>query len=77
MCGGQLFILPCSRVGHVNKPHFPNQPGLEKAVTYNNLRLVHVWLDEYKVKEVSLIWKDKQEYRMGLALKETCYYLSR
>ncbi|XP_045719971.1 LOW QUALITY PROTEIN: inactive polypeptide N-acetylgalactosaminyltransferase-like protein 5 [Mirounga angustirostris] len=48
MCGGQLFILPCSRVGHINKPHFPNQPGLVKAVTYNNLRLVHVWLDEYK-----------------------------
>lgn len=41
-----------------------------KAVTYNNLRLVHVWLDEYKVKEVSLIWKDEQEYRMGLALKK-------
>ncbi|XP_008686820.1 inactive polypeptide N-acetylgalactosaminyltransferase-like protein 5 [Ursus maritimus] len=48
MCGGQLFILPCSRVGHISKHRFPNQPGLTKAVMYNNLRLVHVWLDEYK-----------------------------
>lgn len=28
-------------------------------MTYNSLRLVHVWLDEYKVQETSLIWKDE------------------
>ncbi|XP_047550389.1 inactive polypeptide N-acetylgalactosaminyltransferase-like protein 5 isoform X6 [Lutra lutra] len=48
MCGGQLFILPCSRVGLINKPRFPNRPGFMKSMTYNNLRLVHVWLDQYK-----------------------------
>ncbi|XP_045867759.1 LOW QUALITY PROTEIN: inactive polypeptide N-acetylgalactosaminyltransferase-like protein 5 [Meles meles] len=48
MCGGQLFVLPCSRVGHINKPCFPNRPCFMKSVTYNNLRLVHVWLDQYK-----------------------------
>ncbi|KAK2489982.1 hypothetical protein MC885_021528 [Smutsia gigantea] len=53
MCGGQLFILPCSRVGHINK-HIPNQPTVIKALTYNSLRLVHIWLDEYKGRD----WKE-------------------
>ncbi|XP_019280380.2 inactive polypeptide N-acetylgalactosaminyltransferase-like protein 5 isoform X2 [Panthera pardus] len=48
MCGGQLFVLPCSRVGHISKQRFPNQPEFAKAMTYNSLRLAHVWLDEYK-----------------------------
>ncbi|XP_029089628.1 inactive polypeptide N-acetylgalactosaminyltransferase-like protein 5 [Monodon monoceros] len=48
MCGGQLFILPCSRVGHVDKQHVANHTGIVKALAYNNLRLVHIWLDEYK-----------------------------
>ncbi|XP_020934282.1 inactive polypeptide N-acetylgalactosaminyltransferase-like protein 5 isoform X2 [Sus scrofa] len=48
MCGGQLFLLPCSRVGHINKPYFTNQGEIKKAMAYNNLRIVHVWLDEYK-----------------------------
>ncbi|XP_024594898.1 inactive polypeptide N-acetylgalactosaminyltransferase-like protein 5, partial [Neophocaena asiaeorientalis asiaeorientalis] len=48
MCGGQLFILPCSRVGHIDKQHVANHTGIVKALAYNNLRLVHVWLDEYK-----------------------------
>ncbi|XP_072633009.1 inactive polypeptide N-acetylgalactosaminyltransferase-like protein 5 isoform X2 [Canis lupus baileyi] len=70
MCGGQLFIIPCSRVGHISKQRFSNQPELVKAMTYNNLRLVHVWLDEYKVKEMSVIWNDEQEHRMRIALKK-------
>ncbi|XP_045352208.1 inactive polypeptide N-acetylgalactosaminyltransferase-like protein 5 isoform X2 [Leopardus geoffroyi] len=48
MCGGQLFVLPCSRVGHIGKQRFPNQPEFAEAMTYNSLRLAHVWLDEYK-----------------------------
>ncbi|XP_047704902.1 inactive polypeptide N-acetylgalactosaminyltransferase-like protein 5 isoform X2 [Prionailurus viverrinus] len=48
MCGGQLFVLPCSRVGHISKQRFPNQPEFAEAMTYNRLRLAHVWLDEYK-----------------------------
>ncbi|KAB0389736.1 hypothetical protein E2I00_016696, partial [Balaenoptera physalus] len=58
MCGGQLFILPCSRVGHIDKQHFANHTGIVKALVYNNLRLAHIWLDEYKVKGTSLVWKD-------------------
>ncbi|XP_005367500.1 inactive polypeptide N-acetylgalactosaminyltransferase-like protein 5 [Microtus ochrogaster] len=48
MCGGQLFILPCSRVGHISKAQNLNKPALEKALSWNLLRVVHVWLDEYK-----------------------------
>ncbi|CAO2603673.1 Inactive polypeptide N-acetylgalactosaminyltransferase-like protein 5, partial [Lemmus lemmus] len=48
MCGGQLFIIPCSRVGHISKAQNLNKPALEKALSWNLLRVVHVWLDEYK-----------------------------
>nr|XP_048296177.1 inactive polypeptide N-acetylgalactosaminyltransferase-like protein 5 isoform X1 [Myodes glareolus] len=48
MCGGQLFILPCSRVGHISKAQNHNKPALENALSWNLLRVVHVWLDEYK-----------------------------
>ncbi|XP_008063078.1 inactive polypeptide N-acetylgalactosaminyltransferase-like protein 5, partial [Carlito syrichta] len=48
MCGGQIFIIPCSRVGHIAKKHFQESPATKKAIRHNYLRLVHVWLDEYK-----------------------------
>lgn len=53
MCGGQLFILPCSRVGHIRKAQNLNKPALEKALSWNLLRVVHVWLDEYNVSDTS------------------------
>ncbi|XP_060230076.1 inactive polypeptide N-acetylgalactosaminyltransferase-like protein 5 isoform X1 [Meriones unguiculatus] len=48
MCGGQLFILPCSRVGHIIKTQNKNNLGFNKALSKNTLRVAHVWLDEYK-----------------------------
>ncbi|XP_072820309.1 inactive polypeptide N-acetylgalactosaminyltransferase-like protein 5 isoform X2 [Vicugna pacos] len=48
MCGGQLLIIPCSRVGHVVKQHITNQTEVAKALAFNSLRVVHVWLDDYK-----------------------------
>ncbi|XP_077617339.1 inactive polypeptide N-acetylgalactosaminyltransferase-like protein 5 isoform X2 [Crocuta crocuta] len=70
MCGGQLFILPCSRVGHVSKHRPPNQPELTKAMTYNSLRLVHIWLDEYKI----YFWNKSQN--MDLLGQERAHYIS-
>ena len=50
MCGGQLLIVTCSRVGHVfrkNTPYtFPGGTG--KIINRNNARLAEVWLDEWK-----------------------------
>nr|XP_002715124.1 inactive polypeptide N-acetylgalactosaminyltransferase-like protein 5 isoform X1 [Oryctolagus cuniculus] len=48
MCGGQLFIIPCSRVGHITRKSPEPNLAVTKAVTRNYLRLVHTWLDEYK-----------------------------
>ncbi|XP_012882681.1 PREDICTED: inactive polypeptide N-acetylgalactosaminyltransferase-like protein 5 [Dipodomys ordii] len=48
MCGGQLFIIPCSRVGHISKKHLENSLAIKKAKLRNSLRVAHVWLDEYK-----------------------------
>lgn len=46
MCGGQLELVPCSRVGHIfrkRQPYtFPG--GVDKILVKNNMRLAEVWL---------------------------------
>ena len=50
MCGGQLELVPCSRVGHIfrkRQPYtFPG--GVDHILVKNNQRLVEVWMDKYK-----------------------------
>ncbi|XP_072508267.1 polypeptide N-acetylgalactosaminyltransferase 11-like isoform X2 [Notamacropus eugenii] len=49
MCGGKLFIIPCSRVGHITRKVFLHKAReIMESLQYNSLRLAHVWLDEYK-----------------------------
>ncbi|XP_043824297.1 polypeptide N-acetylgalactosaminyltransferase 11-like [Dromiciops gliroides] len=49
MCGGKLFIIPCSRVGHISRNVLPQKAHeIMDSLQYNSLRLAHVWLDEYK-----------------------------
>ncbi|XP_039613373.1 polypeptide N-acetylgalactosaminyltransferase 5 [Polypterus senegalus] len=50
MCGGEIEIIPCSRVGHIfrndNPYTFPKDR--IKTVERNLARVAEVWLDEYK-----------------------------
>lgn len=50
MCGGELELIPCSRVGHIfrkRQPYtFPG--GVDQILVRNNRRLVEVWMDEFK-----------------------------
>ncbi|XP_060837681.1 polypeptide N-acetylgalactosaminyltransferase 35A-like isoform X1 [Rhopalosiphum padi] len=49
MCGGSLYIEPCSRVGHVFRQHRPySAPNHEDTMARNSLRLANVWMDNYK-----------------------------
>lgn len=50
MCGGQLEIVPCSHVGHIFRPKNPNSfpGGVGQTLAKNNLRLIEVWMDDYK-----------------------------
>lgn len=55
MCGGQLLIIPCSRVGHIFRKRRPyGSPGGQDTMAHNSLRLAHVWMDEYKEQYLSL-----------------------
>lgn len=50
MCGGSLYIEPCSRVGHVFRKHRPySAPNHEDTMARNSLRLANVWMDDFKV----------------------------
>ncbi|XP_055959209.1 uncharacterized protein LOC126832515 [Patella vulgata] len=47
MCGGRLEIMPCSHVGHVFRDNLPYKYTSDD-VQINTVRMVEVWLDEYK-----------------------------
>jgi hypothetical protein len=50
MCGGQILIATCSRVGHVFRKVSPYSwpGGVVKILNHNTLRTVETWMDEYK-----------------------------
>jgi len=55
MCGGSLYIEPCSRVGHVFRQHRPySAPNNEDTMARNSLRLANVWMDDFKVSITTL-----------------------
>lgn len=48
LCGGEVLVAPCSRVGHVFRTRRPykGKRGLDTSL-YNALRTAKVWLGEY------------------------------
>lgn len=48
LCGGSIYIAPCSRIGHVFRVHRPykGKPGVDTSL-YNAQRTVNVWFDDY------------------------------
>ncbi|XP_037094947.1 polypeptide N-acetylgalactosaminyltransferase 5 isoform X2 [Syngnathus acus] len=50
MCGGQIEIIPCSRVGHIFREQNPYQFPFDRrrTVERNLARVAEVWMDEYK-----------------------------
>uniref|UniRef100_A0A8C4VL52 Polypeptide N-acetylgalactosaminyltransferase n=1 Tax=Gopherus evgoodei TaxID=1825980 RepID=A0A8C4VL52_9SAUR len=47
-CGGQIEVLPCSRVAHLERAHKPYMLDLSIAMRRNALRVAEVWMDNYK-----------------------------
>lgn len=47
MCGGKLWILPCSHVGHVFRFRFEENEAIHEIVNRNLKRLAKVWLEEF------------------------------
>jgi polypeptide N-acetylgalactosaminyltransferase len=48
-CGGNMEIIPCSKVGHIFRKVSPYKWRAGKNVArINTIRVVEVWLDDYK-----------------------------
>eukprot|EP00730_Choanoeca_flexa_P005569 TRINITY_DN11979_c1_g1_i1.p1 TRINITY_DN11979_c1_g1~~TRINITY_DN11979_c1_g1_i1.p1 ORF type:complete len:686 (+),score=139.57 TRINITY_DN11979_c1_g1_i1:96-2153(+) len=50
-CGGQLHIIPCSRVGHIfrdSHPYTIPNSTINDTFLRNSIRLAEVWMDNYK-----------------------------
>lgn len=80
MCGGRLLIIPCSRVGHIFRKRRPyGSPGGQDTMAHNSLRLAHVWMDEYKVRDSSrsrnkvIKWFLTGLFVEGPCHSESCY----
>lgn len=49
MCGGELQVVPCSRIGHVFRNRRPyGVDGKGDTMSRNSMRVAEVWMDEYK-----------------------------
>lgn len=79
-CGGMIYWVPCSRVGHVYRGFMPYSFGeLAKKrkgplITVNYKRVVEVWMDEYKeyfyTREPLATYYDAGDLSSQLALRK-------
>ncbi|XP_019897321.1 polypeptide N-acetylgalactosaminyltransferase 11 isoform X3 [Esox lucius] len=77
MCGGQLLIIPCSRVGHIFRKRRPyGSPGGQDTMAHNSLRLAHVWMDEYKLRNLQadkcLVAQGRPSQKGGAVVVKAC-----
>lgn len=81
MCGGQIMVVPCSRVYHIfrTNKHWSGQvykvPGHE--IHRNKRRVAWVWMDEYKELALSQIGDIQKSNPIGdmenqVKIRETC-----
>ncbi|XP_057693042.1 probable polypeptide N-acetylgalactosaminyltransferase 8 [Corythoichthys intestinalis] len=55
LCGGSVEVVPCSRIGHIERSHKPYALDLTPMIRRNALRVAETWMDEYK-KNVVIAW---------------------
>ncbi|OAF69045.1 hypothetical protein A3Q56_03184 [Intoshia linei] len=79
MCGGRLESLPCSQIGHIFRDKSPYvwRPGKD-VLRINTMRLVEVWMDEYKEIYYDRVGKINMDYgdildRVKLREKLKCH----
>ncbi|XP_033640079.1 polypeptide N-acetylgalactosaminyltransferase 13-like [Asterias rubens] len=50
MCGGNVQIIPCSRVGHIDRKETPYDfpGGVESTYLHNVGRVAEIWMDDFK-----------------------------
>ena len=51
MCGGEMEIVPCSKVGHIYKVRnvYTYPKGAVKTLLCNNKRVARAWLDQFEI----------------------------
>ena len=67
-CGGELLIIPCSRVGHVFRKVSPYSwpGGVTHVLHHNRLRTARVWLDEFIELPFSLDPCESDSFSFGI-----------
>lgn len=68
-CGGRIEILPCSRIGHLERYHKPYALDLSAVLKRNALRVAEIWMDEYK-DMVYLAWNIPLQVCHGIEQKQ-------
>ncbi|XP_064917407.1 polypeptide N-acetylgalactosaminyltransferase-like 6 isoform X2 [Columba livia] len=59
MCGGGMFDVPCSRVGHIYRKYVPYKVPSGTSLARNLKRVAETWMDEF----AEYIYQRRPEYR--------------